>query len=57
MATKGVLMEAIRKLEINNMELRKKLNLAHGKDRDAIASKIARNDSMILDFQFRMINE
>ena len=57
MATKGVLMEAIRKLEINNMELRKKLSLAQGKDRDAIASKIARNDSMILDFQFRMANE
>jgi hypothetical protein len=57
MATKGVLMEAIRKLEINNMELQKKLNLAHGKDRDAIASKIARNESMILDFQFRLLNE
>lgn len=57
MATKGVLMEAIRKLEINNMELRKKLNLAHGKDRDAIASKMARNESMILDFQFRLLNE
>lgn len=57
MAAKGVLMEAIRKLEINNMELRKKLNLAHGKDRDAIASKMARNESMILDFQFRLLNE
>lgn len=57
MATKGVLMEAIRKLEINNMELRKKLNLTHGKDRDAVASKIARNESMILDFQFRLLNE
>jgi hypothetical protein len=57
MATKGVLMEAIRKLEINNMELRKKLNLAHGKNRDTIASKIARNESMILDFQFRQLNE
>lgn len=57
MATKGVLLEAIRKLEINNMELRKKMSQAHGNDKLSIASKITRNESMILDFQFRLTNE
>ena len=57
MATKGVLLEAIRKLEINNMELHKKMSEAHGKEKLEIASKIARNESMILDFQYRLNNE
>ena len=57
MTTKAVLLEAIRKLEINNMELRKKLSQTHNKDKVDIASKIARNESMILDFQFRLTNE
>ena len=54
MASKGVLLEAIRKLEINNMELHKKMSEAHGNDKLELASKIARNESMILDFQFRL---
>lgn len=57
MAQKGVLLEAIRKLEVNNMELRKKLNEAANKDKDAILKQITRNNTMILDFQFRLGNE
>jgi hypothetical protein len=57
MAQKGVLLEAIRKLEVNNMELRKKLSEAANKDKDAILKQITRNNTMILDFQFRLGNE
>lgn len=58
MATKGVLLEAIRKLEINNMELRKKLSeTENNKEKEKILSTISRNDSMILDFNFRLKNE
>ena len=55
MATKGVLLEAIRKLEINNMKLREELSTSSNK-KDILA-KIARNDSMILDFNYRLTNE
>lgn len=59
MAQKGVLLEAIKKLEINNMNLRKEFrnvsaNSQKGKE---ILAKMARNDSMILDFQYRLENE
>ena len=57
MAQKGVLLEAIRKLEVNNMELRKKLSEVANKDKDAILKQITRNSTMILDFQFRLGNE
>lgn len=57
MAQKGVLLEAIRRLEVNNMELRKKLSEAANKDKDAILKQITRNNTMILDFQFRLGNE
>lgn len=57
MAQKGVLLEAIRKLEVNNMELRKKLSEAANKDKDTILKQITRNNTMILDFQFRLGNE
>lgn len=57
MAQKGVLLEAIRKLEVNNMELRKKLSEAANKDKDVILKQITRNNTMILDFQFRLGNE
>lgn len=57
MAQKGVLLEAIRKLEVNNMELRKKLSEAANKNKDAILKQITRNNTMILDFQFRLGNE
>ena len=55
MATKGVLLEAIRKLEIANMKLREELSTSSNK-KDILA-KIARNDSMILDFSYRLTNE
>jgi hypothetical protein len=57
MATKGILSEAIRMLDINNMELRKKLTESVGKDKDIILEQIARNNSMILDFKFRLKNK
>lgn len=53
MASNGILLEAIRKLEINNMELRNKLSDPNA-DKDTILKEIARNDSMILDFKFRL---
>ena len=58
MATKGVLLEAIRKLEILNEGLRVKLGTtAKGKERDGILGKITRNNTMILDFKYRLENE
>jgi hypothetical protein len=58
MATKGVLLEAIRKLEILNEGLRVKLGTtAKGKERDDILGKITRNNTMILDFKYRLENE
>lgn len=39
------------------MELRKKLSEAANKDKDAILKQITRNNTMILDFQFRLGNE
>ena len=58
MATNGVLKEAIKKLEFNNKVLKtKKLNSQGNK---AIVEKldrqIAQNDSMILDYQYRLKN-
>lgn len=55
-ASKEVLMEAIKKLEIQNDTLRKEFRQVccdspRGKD---ILAKIARNDSMILDYQFQI---
>jgi hypothetical protein len=57
MATKGVLLEAIRKLEYNNMKLRQKFSSADDKRKKEILSQIARNDSMILDFNYQLTNE
>ena len=59
MAQKGVLLEAIRKLEINNMLLKKQFrnvscDSTAGKK---ILAELARNDSMILDFKFRLEHE
>ena len=57
MATKGVLKEAIRKLQHANVVLREKAYKAHGKDKTRILSEISRNESMILDYEFRLKNE
>ena len=54
MATKGVLETAIKKLEINNMKLREKLSEVKGEKKEKILQEIARNDSMILDFNYRL---
>jgi soluble P-type ATPase len=54
MATKSVLKEAIRKLEITNMNLRKKLSTAPEDKKNKILEELARNDSMILDFNYRL---
>ena len=57
MATKGVLTSAVDKLERANMALRQKLSTVHDKDKENVLKEIARNDSMILDYQFRLKNE
>ena len=57
MATKGVLKEAIKQLEKTNVSLRIKLSTAKKADRQKILDELARNDSMILDYQFRLGNE
>ena len=57
MATKNVLLEAIRKLEINNMLLREKLSTVKPSDKENILKNIAKNDSMILDFKYRLDNQ
>jgi len=56
MATKGVLTEAVKKLEHANMVLREKLSDTPKADKDKILNEIARNDSMILDYEFRLKN-
>ena len=57
MATKGVLLTAIQKLEQANIELRQRLEAAHDKDKKNILNKISRNETMILDFDFRLKHE
>jgi hypothetical protein len=57
MATKGVLTQAVKKLEHANMILREKLSKAPKVDKDKILNEITRNDSMILDYQFRLKND
>ena len=57
MAKKSVLEEAIKKLEHSNNVLRQTLHTTHGKEAKAISENIARNDSMILDYQFRLKTE
>lgn len=58
MTKKVVLIEAVRKLEILNKELREKIakglkeNIA-----DNYRRQIAKNDSMILDYKYRIENE
>lgn len=54
MATKSVLITAIKKLEDANIALRQRLNVAHNKDKNNILEQISRNEAMILDFDFRL---
>lgn len=56
MATKGVLTQAVKKLEHANMILREKLSKTPKGDKDKILKEIARNDSMIMDYEFRLKN-
>ena len=56
MATKGVLTQAVKKLEHANMVLREKLSKAPKADKDKILKELARNDSMIMDYEFRLKN-
>jgi hypothetical protein len=56
MATKGVLTQAVKKLEHANMILREKLSKAPKADKDKILKELARNDSMIMDYEFRLKN-
>jgi cell division protein FtsB len=57
MATKGVLTCAVDKLEQANLVLRQKLSTLQGKDKENVLKEIARNEAMILDYQFRLKNE
>ena len=57
MATKDVLAEAIEKLKKNTEKLREKQASANEDEKLTIEQKIARNESMILDYQFRLKNE
>ena len=57
MATKGVLTQAVKKLEHANMILREKLSKAPKADKDKILKELARNDSMIMDYEFRLKND
>lgn len=55
MATKKVLKEAIRKLELNTKELMdKRAKTKDPSEHEAISRLIAKNDSMILDYEFRL---
>lgn len=55
MASKNVLTEAINKLVTANSSLRKKMNETDDKKkRDEYLKEITKNDSMILDYKFRL---
>jgi len=55
MVNKNVLLEAIRRLEILNQELRKKIDKnPTSKTSDNYLKLLAKNDSLILDYKFRI---
>ena len=58
MAKKAVLIEAMRKLEILNQELREKLG-RNSKQKlvENYSQQIARNEAMILDYKYRIEHE
>lgn len=58
MAKKAVLIEAVRKLEILNQELREKLGRnSKQKLAENYRQQIARNETMILDYKYRIEHE
>jgi hypothetical protein len=58
MAKKAVLIEAVRKLEILNQELREKLGKnSKQKLAESYRQQIARNEAMILDYKYRIEHE
>ena len=55
MASKRVLQEAIRKLEYNSMILREKRSKCNNKAQvEEIDKHLSQNDSMILDYRYRL---
>ena len=58
MASKNVLREAINKLEAANMTLREKLHETSDKGKkNTIEKEMAKNQAMILDYNFRLEQE
>lgn len=58
MANKNVLRLAINKLEDANLRLFEKLcKTPNGNKKEAYRKQIAKNDTMILDYKFRLSNE
>lgn len=57
MAKESVLKEAIKKLKYNTMVLReKRTKCSTNKEVKEIDKQIAQNDSMILDYEYRLAN-
>lgn len=55
MASKNVLTEAINKLVASNSSLRERINKTDDKKkRDEYLKEITKNESMILDYKFRL---
>ena len=54
MATKDVLNKAIERLRKNTEVLLEKQSSVSDEEKQAIKKKIARNESMILDYKFRI---
>jgi hypothetical protein len=55
MAKEGVLREAIKKLQYNTLMLReKRKKCSNNKEVNEIDKQIAQNDSMILDYEYRL---
>lgn len=55
MATEGILKEAIKKLKYNNLVLKEKLSKCSNKKQVMeINKQLAQNESMILDYEYRI---
>jgi len=60
MATENVLKQAVKELQLNTQQLQNKLKLMGGnktKKGKEITKQIIRNNSMILDYQYRINNK
>ena len=60
MATENVLKQAVKQLQLNTQQLQNKLKLMGGnktKKGKEITKQIIRNNSMILDYQYRINNK